>query len=78
MLFRFRTAEDLAQWSTFSDAELGGRSTAALELVPPAAAEEGAAPQVRCFEEMGLQPSAAGVLLVQVAHSLSLPALPCS
>lgn len=32
MLFQFRNAEHLAQWSTFSDAELGGQSTAALEL----------------------------------------------
>ena len=69
MLFRFRSAEDLAQWSTFSDAELGGRSTAALELAPPA---EEAVPQVRCFEGMGLQP-AAGILLVQFAHSLFSP-----
>lgn len=35
LLFQFKTPEDLAQWSTFSDAELGGQSTAQL-----AAAEE--------------------------------------
>lgn len=31
-LFQFKTAEDLAQWTSFSDAELGGKSTVALEL----------------------------------------------
>lgn len=32
MLFQFKTPEDLAQWSTFSDGELGGKSTADLKL----------------------------------------------
>lgn len=31
MLFRFVNSEDLALWSTFSDAEVGGKSTAALQ-----------------------------------------------
>lgn len=30
LLFQFKTAEDLARWNPFSDAELGGCSTAAL------------------------------------------------
>lgn len=32
LLFQFKTPEDLEQWSTFSDAELGGNSTAQLAL----------------------------------------------
>ncbi|KAL4448351.1 hypothetical protein ABPG75_005570 [Micractinium tetrahymenae] len=32
LLFQFKSPEDLAQWSTFSDAELGGKSTAQLAL----------------------------------------------
>ena len=37
MLFQFKSAEDLAQWKTFSDAELGGQSTSTLQLAeePP-------------------------------------------
>ncbi|PRW44841.1 putative complex I intermediate-associated 30 [Chlorella sorokiniana] len=32
LLFQFKSAEDLAKWSPFSDAELGGHSSAALTL----------------------------------------------
>jgi hypothetical protein len=34
MLYRFTNAEDLAMWNTFSDSQLGGRSTAELRPSP--------------------------------------------
>ena len=32
MLFQFKTAEDLEQWEAYADSQMGGRSTAELQL----------------------------------------------
>lgn len=42
LLFQFKSAEDLAKWSPFSDAELGGHSSAALTLADEPQAWAGA------------------------------------